>query len=239
MNQLQIFNHEKFGGLEILTVEGKEHFPANDVAKKLGYSNPSDAVNRHCRSEGVVFHEVLTTGGKQQKKFISEGNLYRLITNSKLPDAERFEVWVFDEVLPSIRKTGSYQVGQPGNTKLLLQTALQHEERIETVETDVKYLKDHMRINGPQEQRINRNARGKIVEFLGGKDSNAYKVISKKVFSQFWNEFKRYFEIPRYGELPKVRFDEALHFIQEWQPDTSLRLEIKALNNQQHLKLVE
>ncbi|WP_342512294.1 ORF6C domain-containing protein [Sporosarcina sp. FSL K6-1522] len=131
------------------------------------------------------------------------------------------------------------QLVQPSNTKLLLQSALQHEERLETVETDVKYLKDHMRINGPQEQRINRNARGKIVECLGGKDSNAYKVNSKKVFSQFWNEFKRHFEIPRYGELPKVRFDEALHFIQEWAPDTSLRLEIKALNNQQHLKLVE
>lgn len=106
MNQLQMFNHEKFGGLEILIIDGKENFPANDVAKQLGYSNPSDAVNRHCRKEGVVFHEVLTQGGKQQKKFISEGNLYRLITNSKLPDAERFEVWVFDEVLPSIRRTG-------------------------------------------------------------------------------------------------------------------------------------
>lgn len=131
------------------------------------------------------------------------------------------------------------QLTQPSNTKLLLQTALEQEERLEVVETDVKYLKDHMRINGPQEQRINRNARGKIVECLGGKDSNAYKAISKSVFSQFWNEFKRYFEIPRYGELPKVRFEESLNFIQEWSPDTALRLEIKKLNGQQHLKLAE
>lgn len=109
MNQLQMFNHEKFGGLEILIIDGKENFPANDVAKQLGYSNPSDAVNRHCRKDGVVFHEVIDSLGRtQQKKFINEGNLYRLITNSKLPDAERFEVWVFDEVLPSIRKHGAY-----------------------------------------------------------------------------------------------------------------------------------
>lgn len=131
------------------------------------------------------------------------------------------------------------QLTQPSNTKLLLQAALEQEGRIEIVESDVKYLKDNMRINGPQEQRINKNARGKIVEALGGKDSSAYKTMSKKVFSLFWNEFKSHFEIPRYGELPKVRFDEALSFIDEWSPSTSLRFEIRALNNQQHLKLVD
>src|SRR5690625_4422499 len=108
MNELEIFNHEQFGRLEVLIVNGKEHFPANDIARKLEYKNPSDAVNRHCRSEGVVFHEVLTRGGKQSKKFITEGNLYRLITNSEMPQAEQFESWVFDEVLPSIRKHGAY-----------------------------------------------------------------------------------------------------------------------------------
>lgn len=131
------------------------------------------------------------------------------------------------------------QLSQPRNTKLLLQAALEQEGRIEVVETDVKYLKDNMRINGAQEQRIRSNASGKVVECLGGKDSFAYKNISKKVFPLFWNEFKRHFEIPRYGELPKVRFDEALSFIKEWTPSTSLRFEIKALNNQQHLKLAE
>ncbi|QTD40600.1 ORF6C domain-containing protein [Sporosarcina sp. Te-1] len=128
---------------------------------------------------------------------------------------------------------------QPNNTKLLLQTVLHHEERIETEEIDVKYLKDHMRINGAQEQRINMNARGKVMECLGGKDSNAYKEIGKKAFSQFWREFKAYFEIPRYGELPKKRFEEALQFIQEWSPNTALRIEIKKMNSQQHLRLAE
>lgn len=128
---------------------------------------------------------------------------------------------------------------QPSNTKLLLQSALEQEERLDVVESDVKYLQNNMRINGPQEQRIGRNARGKIVECLGGKESKAYTESSRKVFSQFWNEFKRYFEVPRYGELPKVRFEESLQFIQEWSPDTTLRLEIKKLNGQQHLKLAE
>lgn len=123
--------------------------------------------------------------------------------------------------------------------ELALQAALEHEREIKTIKSDVGYLMDNMRINGPQEQRINKNARGKIVECLGGKDSAAYKTMSRKVFSLFWNEFKSHFQVPRYGELPKVRFDEALDFIQEWMPSTSLRFEIKALNNQQHLKLVD
>ena len=108
MNQLKVFNHDQFGKLEVLVINEKEYFPANDVARKLGYSNTHDAINRHCRNKGVVFHEVLTSGGKQQKKFIDEGNLYRLITNSKLPQSEQFESWVFDDVLPSIRKHGTY-----------------------------------------------------------------------------------------------------------------------------------
>ncbi len=132
-----------------------------------------------------------------------------------------------------------HQLKQPSNTKLLLQTALKQEERLEVVETDVRYLKDNMRINGPQEQRIGKNARGRIVECLGGKDSVAYSELSRKVFSLFWNEFKNYFEVPRYGELPKVRFEEALQFIQEWTPSTALRLEIKKANDQQQLRLAE
>ncbi|WP_342538493.1 ORF6C domain-containing protein [Sporosarcina sp. FSL K6-1540] len=131
------------------------------------------------------------------------------------------------------------QLTQPSNTKLLLQSALEQEERLEVFETDVKYLKDHMRINGPQEQRIGANARGKVMQCLGGIESAAYKEIGRKAFQQFWRDFKKYFEIPRYGELPKVRFEESLQFIQEWSPDAALRLEIKKLNGQQHLRLAE
>jgi len=131
------------------------------------------------------------------------------------------------------------QLTQPSSTKLLLQTALEQEGRIEAVETDVRYLQNNMRINGPQEQRIGANGRGKVIECLGGIKTNAYKEIGKKAFSQFWRDFKKYFEIPRYGELPKIRFEEAIQFIQEWSPDTALRIEIKKLNAQQHLKLAE
>lgn len=108
MNELQIFKSEKFGEIQILIENGREYFPATEVAKILGYSNPQKAVRDHCKEKGCTNRSVLTKGGKQEKKFIDEGNLYRLITKSNLPQAEVFESWVFDEVLPSIRKTGMY-----------------------------------------------------------------------------------------------------------------------------------
>ncbi|AYK05295.1 MULTISPECIES: phage antirepressor [Brevibacillus] len=108
MSNVQLFRHPAFGEVEVIVIEGKEWFGATQTAKALGYSNPHDALSKHCRKEGVAKREVLTNGGMQQMKFISEGNLYRLITKSKLPTAEQFESWVFDEVLPSIRKHGAY-----------------------------------------------------------------------------------------------------------------------------------
>ena len=113
-NELQIFKNDKFGEIEILIENGKEYFPATEIAKILGYSNPHDAIIRPCKKEGLVIHEgVLNAGRGEQivsKKYIDEGNLYRLIIKSNLPQAEIFERWVFDEVIPSIRKIGSYTV---------------------------------------------------------------------------------------------------------------------------------
>lgn len=109
MTNLQNFSHDAFGNLEILIKDGKEYFPATDVAKALGYADAGKAVRTHCKKDGEAIHPVIDSlGRKQEKKFISEGNLYRLIVKSKLPQAEQFEKWVFEEVLPSIRKHGAY-----------------------------------------------------------------------------------------------------------------------------------
>ncbi|PFY57598.1 phage antirepressor [Bacillus pseudomycoides] len=114
MNQLQKFSHNMFGNLEILIKEGKEYFPATDVAKSLGYSDPHKAVKQHTKEDGWVICPVVLEGKNQtvDKKFINEPNLYRLIVKSKLPQAEQFEKWVFEEVLPSIRKHGAYMTDQ-------------------------------------------------------------------------------------------------------------------------------
>lgn len=106
MNELKVFQNSEFGKLEIMVIDGKEYFPATQCAKALGYVKPADAVRKHCK--GVSKIETPTNGGIQKVGYIPEGDLYRLIINSKLPTARKFESWVFDEVLPEIRKTGSY-----------------------------------------------------------------------------------------------------------------------------------
>lgn len=108
-NELTVFENEKFGKLEVLVENGKEYFPATEIAKILGYSNPQKAIRDHCREDGCTIRSVIDRLGRtQEKKFINEGNLYRLIAKSNLPQAEVFESWIFDEVLPTIRKTGMY-----------------------------------------------------------------------------------------------------------------------------------
>ncbi len=106
MDNLQIFNNSEFGQIRVIEKEGKILAVGSDVAKSLGYSIPSKAVNTHCK--GVSKMEVPTNGGTQEMLVITEGDIYRLISKSKLPSAEIFESWVFDDVLPQIRKTGGY-----------------------------------------------------------------------------------------------------------------------------------
>lgn len=109
MNRLQVVSNEVFGQLQVMELDGKVYFPATDCAKMLGYSNTKDAIKRHCR--WVVKHDLPHPQNEKkviQKNFIPEGDLYRLIVKSQLPAAEQFERWVFDEVLPDIRKHGMY-----------------------------------------------------------------------------------------------------------------------------------
>lgn len=106
MNEIQIFENNDFGKIRTLDENGTVLFCGSDVAKALGYTNTSKAIGDHCK--GVTKRYAPTTGGNQEMSFITEGDVYRLIARSKLPSADKFERWVFDEVLPSIRKHGAY-----------------------------------------------------------------------------------------------------------------------------------
>lgn len=108
MSELQIFQNEEFGEVKTIEVNGIIYFNANDVALALGYSNTHKAISTHCK--GVTKWDTPTTSGVQKVNYIPEGDIYRLVMRSKLPGAERFESWVCDEVLPSIRKNGSYEL---------------------------------------------------------------------------------------------------------------------------------
>lgn len=109
VNELTIFNNDKFGNIRTITDEkGEPWFCGKDVATALGYVDTDQALRNHCKEGGALKRRVIDSLGREQDTiFINEGNLYRLIMRSKLPSAEEFEKWVCEEVLPSIRKTGT------------------------------------------------------------------------------------------------------------------------------------
>lgn len=117
MNELKIFNNPDFGEIRIITEDGKTLFCAYDIATQLGYSNPRKAVADHCRcvTKRDVPHPQ-SFAKKIEMNFINEADLYRLIVASTLPSAEKFEMWVFEEVLPSIRQNGGYIANQENLT---------------------------------------------------------------------------------------------------------------------------
>lgn len=107
MNDLQIFNNPEFGEIRTIEEEGRVLFCGKDVASALGYKDPTNAMKRHCR--GVAKRHLTDSLGRtQETNFITEGDIYRLAAKSELPGADKFESWIFDEVIPSIRKHGAY-----------------------------------------------------------------------------------------------------------------------------------
>ena len=133
MNELQIFQNAEFGTVRTIDENGKELFCGSDVAKALGYKNPSKALSDHCK--GITKRYTPTKSGTQEMNFIPEGDIYRLAAKSELPGADKFECWIFDEVLPSIRKHGAYMTPETleaaimnPDTLIKIATALKDEQ---------------------------------------------------------------------------------------------------------------
>ena len=225
MNELQIFNSVEFGEIRTIEIDGKPYFVGTDVAKALGYNNPRDAVSRHCK--GVVKRDTPTSSGIQSMSYINEGDLYRLIMKSKLPSAEKFESWVMDEVLPTIRKTGSYQ--KPLTTVEQIQVIatgfLDHEERLNRLENT-------MTIDYAQQESIRDLVSSVVIAHLGGKESNAYKEIGKKVFAECNRDIKTYFAVNARNNIPKLRFEESMEYVRNWHPCTNTVMMIRDCNAQ-------
>ena len=171
--EIQVFNNSEFGEFEIIEIGGKPYFPATKCARVLGYAEAEKAVRTHCK--GVSEMDTPTTGGKQTIKIISEGDLYRLIVRSKLPTAEKFERWVFDEVLPSIRKHGLYAADELLNNPDMMISVLQ---AIKAERAKVSALEDTVKV---QEQKIAemRPKAGYYDVVLACKDAVAISVIAK------------------------------------------------------------
>ena len=151
MNELQIFNNEEFGEIRTAEINGKPYFVASDVATALGYVNPRKAIIDHCK--GVTKRDTPISGGIQELSYINEGDVYRLIIRSKLPAAEKFESWVMEEVLPSIRKNGGYIAGQENlsDDELLAKALMVAQNKIAERDRIIAEKQEHIEKMRPKE----------------------------------------------------------------------------------------
>lgn len=158
MSKLLSFNFE-CNNTRIIE-DGKLWFNANDFCRQLGYRNIPAAISAHCSEGGIAKYDTPTSSGMQSMLYIDEGNLYRLVRESKLPGAKKFESWVYDEVLPSIRKTGSYSVSQHDLPSYQIEDPIKralkwvdeykgYQKQIEVVKTELVNANDTIEIQQP------------------------------------------------------------------------------------------
>ena len=239
-NEVQVFNFEQMN-VRTVEIDDEVWFVATDVANALGLSNVSMSLKALDDDERSKFN----LGRQGETNVISEAGLYRFIGGSRKKEAKQFMRWVNHEVLPTIRKTGSYQA-KPAlrlpqtNAEMLQVVQNVNEEtnkRIDEVETTVDELKDRFGLPASQAKSLEQARKRHIVTLLGGFESNAYQHLSGKTFRQIGGDFKDYFEVPRYDALPLSKFDEGMSYIKAWQLPTNLALQVRDLNLQTELEV--
>lgn len=229
MNNLKIFSNEEFGQVRTVMLNDEVWFVGKDVAAILGCSNTRKALTDHVDKEDKGVTKCDTPGGIQLLTIINESGLYSLILSSKMPNARKFKHWVTSEVLPALRKTGHYEME---NYSPEMQAILMHDKKLVKMDERVTTLENTMTLDYSQQQALGEAVNYVVIDALGGKESDAYKEIGKKVFSECNRDLKRYFHVNARNNVPKKRFEDAIEYVQHWQPCTNTQIAIKECNSQ-------
>lgn len=228
-----------YGDIELpvkMNDDGSIEFDAEQSAIGLGISRIADSGNEVVRWERVNRYLSMPTSGHDKIKrgdFISESQFYKLAIKANNQVAEKFQDWVTEEVLPNIRKHGFYQI-KPLNTqqqiRLLAQGTSELNERLENIE-------QRMGLPGNMAHEFTQRRNKKIIQVLGGKDSNAYqdKQLRSRTYRAMFAAYKNVFMQDRYNDVPLKRFDEVVKFVGNWFPPYELQSEIQATNAQGNL----
>ena len=236
MNELQIFNSEEFGEIRTVQLNNETYFVGKDVATALGYANPKNAVPTHVSEEDKLSTQIEYAGQRREVTVINESGLYALIFGSKLESAKRFKHWVTSEVLPAIRKTGSYQNPMTTDQKiqLLAQGNVELTEKVNAIDKDLQEFKADMPLLALECQKITRAKNQKVVPLMGGKDAPAYKnkSLMHKVYSDVDAQLRREFGVNTYKAIKRSQCDLAVEIIKKYELPRCLREEIEDENSQ-------
>lgn len=250
MNEIQIFNSPEFGEVRTVLIDGEPWFMGKDVAGVLGYSNEKNAIKRHC-DEGEVLKQTLGVQTGMRKDgtpafmdveafFINESGLYSLIFGSKLDSAKKFKKWVTSEVLPQLRKTGSYGNQQlPAMTtqeqiKLLAQGTTELNQRVDTLQERMDRFEMDLPILPVEAERITTAVQKRGVAVLGGKHSPAYhnRATRQRVYNNLYSNLKYNFDVRTFKALKRCQCDKAVEIVKRYEPPFFLAEEIRLENEQ-------
>ena len=240
MTDIQIFNNPDFGDIRTVEIDGEAWFVGKDVAGALGYAKPLGAVSTHVEKDDSLKRGLMDSLGREQETiFINESGLYALIFGSKLDSAKKFKKWVTSEVLPAIRKIGSYTMPISTNDKIMLlaQGHMELQQEVDSIKKDMESLKMDLPILPVEEDRITSAVKRKGLAVMGGKTSNVYrdKSIRRKVYQGIYANLKDNFQIKTYRALKRSQVEKAIDIINNYQPPYVLAEQIDSANAQQTL----
>ncbi len=235
MNNLMIFENKP---VEVFEWNGKILFNPKNVAECLDIKNVNENLRNFNENQVIKltnskisntdFRKLHNTG----ENFLTESGVYKLIFKSKKAEAEKFQDWVTDEVLPRIRKTGSYQMPKMSKE---LQAIFAIDERTVELDSRITKLENNTTIDYSQQEELRTLGTKKVVAILGGTDAPAYKELNKKVFSSFWRDYKRKLEVNSYKNTLVKDFEIGKQAIINWCPSKEVSFMIRGCNAQMRM----
>ena len=229
MQDLQVFNFEELP-VRTLTVNEEPCFVGKDVADILGYKRTADAIREHVDAEDKGVGKIQTPGGMQNVTLINESGLYSLIFSSKLESAKRFKRWVTSEVLPTLRKTGTYQVpSDPMQAlKLMFKATEQTKEEIATVKADVIDLKENQKLDTGDYNLLSRTINQRVAHI-----QKIHAITNQKQRSELFrdinSEVKKMTGATSRTNVRQKHFDDVLSMVANWFPSQATLYKIKQL----------
>ena len=238
MNELQIFNNEEFGSVRTITKDNEPMFCLADICKALEIKNATDVAKRLEEDEVTRLNLGSQSG---ETNFVTESGLYAVILRSDKPNAKKFRKWVTSEVLPSIRRTGQYQIPTTtaGQIKLLAQGCLELEQKIDSVDEDLQTFKKEMPLLAIECETITKAKRKKVFELTGGKDSNAYqdKSLRGRIYKDLESQLIREFGVGSYKAIKRNQTEKAVEIITSYELPLCLKEEVENTNSQMNLEI--
>ena len=228
MNEMKIFNFED-NEVRTQTINGEPWFVGKDVADILGYSNPAKAIRDHVDDEDKGQNDTFTPGGMQIMTIVNESGLYSLVFKSQLPSAKRFKRWVTSEVLPTIRKTGSYQIpADPMDALRLMFQATEHtQEKVNQVDARVIHLEQNVKLEPGEYTYIGKSISRKVYQIGKERAYSMNRQQKDELFKAINKEIAEITGVRTRTQLRQKDYKKVIEFIADWEPSKATSMLVK------------